>query len=49
MFSEFNGRFTDIIYMQSHSHSITMPNATRTLPINYELERFNLRTVKKGQ
>lgn len=47
--SELNGNFTDVMYLQSHSHSITMPNATRTHPVDYELERFNFRMVKKGQ
>ena len=48
-FSEFNGNFTNVMYLQSFSHSITMPNATRTHPVNYELERYGFRIVKKGQ
>jgi hypothetical protein len=48
-FSEINGAFRDVMYLQSYSHSITMPNATITHPIDYELERFSFRMVKKGQ
>jgi len=48
-FSEFEGTFTDVSYIQSHSHSIRMPTATRTHFVDYELERFNFRIVKKGQ
>ncbi|HFU76637.1 MAG TPA: hypothetical protein ENK66_10375 [Arcobacter sp.] len=49
MFQEFNGGFSDVMYLQSHRHSITIPVSTRTHPINYELERYNFRRVKKGQ
>lgn len=47
-FSEINGNFTDVSYLQSFSHSITMPNATRTHPVDHELERYNFRTAQKG-
>lgn len=47
-FSEINGNFSDVMYLQSFSHSVTMPNATRTHPVDHELERYNFRTVKKG-
>ena len=48
-FSEINGNFSDVMYLQSYSHSITMPNATRTHPVDHELERYNFRTAPKGQ
>lgn len=48
-FSEFRGTFTDVSYMGSHSHSITVPVATRTHPISFELARYHFRIVKKGQ
>lgn len=48
-FYEKNGNFSDVMYLQSFSHSVTIPNATRTHPINHELERFKFRMVKKGQ
>jgi len=47
-FGEFNGDLTDVSYMQSHSHSITMPVSSRTHPVHYELERFNMRVDTKG-
>lgn len=48
-FSEINGVFRDVMYLQSYSHSITMPNATRTHPIDHELERFGFKMAQKGQ
>lgn len=48
-FSEIDGKFSDVIYLQSFSHSVTMPNATRTHPVDHELERFSFRIAKKGQ
>lgn len=48
-FSKINENFSDVMYLQSFSHSITMPNATRTHPVDHELERYNFRTAKKGQ
>jgi len=48
-FYEINGNFSEIMYLQSFSHSITMPNAIGTHPVNYELERHNFRAAKKGQ
>jgi hypothetical protein len=48
-FSEFNGILTEVSYMQSHSHSIVVPTATRTHPIHYELERYNFKSAKKGE
>lgn len=48
-FYEINGNFSNVMYLQSYSHSITMPNATRTHPVDHELERYNFRTAKKGQ
>lgn len=48
-FSEINGNFSNVMYLQSYSHSITMPNATRTHPVDHELERYNFRTAQKGQ
>ncbi|WP_373072083.1 hypothetical protein [Sulfurimonas sp.] len=48
-FSEIDGKFSDVMYLQSFSHSVTMPNATRTHPVDHELERFSFRMVKKGQ
>jgi len=48
-FSEFQGTFTEVSYMQSHSHSIVVPTATRTHPIHYELETYNFRIIKKGE
>ena len=46
-FSKFNGNFTNVMYLQSHSHSITIPNATRTHPVNYELEKYRFRIELK--
>jgi len=48
-FYEINGQFSNVIYLQSHSHSITIPSSSQSQPINYELERYNFRIVKKGQ
>lgn len=48
-FSEFNGTMTEVSYMQSLSHSIVVPTATRTHPIHYELERYNFKLAKKGE
>ena len=48
-FSEFQGNLTEVSYMQSYSHSIIVPTATRTHPIYYELERYNFRIIKKGE
>lgn len=48
-FYEIDGKLSDVMYLQSHRHSITIPVSTRTHPINYELERYNFRRVKKGQ
>jgi len=48
-FSKRDGSFSDVMYLQSFNHSITMPNATRTHPVDHELERFSFRMVKKGQ
>ena len=48
-FSEIEGNFTEVSYMQSHSHSIVVPTATRTHPIHYELERYNFKLAKKGE
>ncbi|CUV65746.1 conserved hypothetical protein [Sulfurovum sp. enrichment culture clone C5] len=48
-FSELAGNFSDVTYLQSISHSVTMPNATRTHPVDYELERYKFRMAKKGQ
>lgn len=48
-FSELNGNLTEVSYMQSHSHSVTMPAATRTHPISHALERFNFKMLKKSQ
>ncbi|MDY0194313.1 MAG: hypothetical protein RBR93_12440 [Aliarcobacter butzleri] len=48
-FSEIDGKFSDVMYLQSFSHSVTMPNATRTHPVDHELERFRFRMAKKGQ
>jgi len=48
-FSEFQGTFTEVSYMQSHSHSITMPSSSQSQPINYEFDRFQFRIAKKGK
>jgi hypothetical protein len=47
-FSEVNDKFTDVAYLQSHSHSITMPSSSQSQPIHYEFDRFNFRIAKKG-
>jgi len=47
-FYEMNGEFTNVMYLQSHSHSITMPSSSQSQPIHYELERYNFRIAKKG-
>ncbi|BAF72560.1 hypothetical protein [Sulfurovum sp. NBC37-1] len=48
-FSELEGNFTEVSYMQSYSHSMVVPTATRTHPIHYELERYNFKLAKKGE
>jgi len=48
-FSEFHDNFTEVSYMQNHSHSITVPTATRIHPIHYEFERYNFKLAKKGE
>ena len=48
-FSEIDGKFSDVMYLQSFSHSVTIPNATGTHPVDHELERFRFRMAKKGQ
>jgi hypothetical protein len=47
-FSEVNDKFTDVAYLQSHSHSITMPSSSQSQPIHYDFDRFNFRIAKKG-
>ena len=47
-FYEMNGEFTNVMYLQSHSYSITMPSSSQSQPIHYELERYNFRIAKKG-
>jgi hypothetical protein len=46
-FSELDGKFTDVTYMQSYSSLITMPSATRTHPISYALEKYKFKQFKK--
>lgn len=47
-FSEIDGNFSDVMYLQSFSHTVTMPNASRTHPVDYELERYKFRVAEKG-
>lgn len=44
-----NGNISEVSNLHSFSHSVTMPNASRSHPIHFEYERFQFRMVKKGE
>lgn len=46
-FSDRNGKFTDISYVNRISNSVTMPSAIRSHPIHFEWERFHFRLAEK--
>jgi hypothetical protein len=49
-FSEdYNGNISEVSNLQSFSHSVTMPNASRSHPVHFEYERLQFRMVKKGE
>ncbi len=48
-FSEdYNGNISEVSNLHSFSHSVTMPNASRSHPVHFEYERFQFRIAKKG-
>lgn len=48
-FSMLDGNFSNVMYLQSHSYSVTMPTSSRTHPIEYEYEKYRFRMIQKGQ
>lgn len=49
-FSEdYNGNISEVSNLHSFSHSVTMPNASRSHPVYFEYERLRFRMVKKGE
>ncbi len=49
-FSEdYEGNICEVSHLKSFSHSVIMPNASRSHPVHFEYERFQFRMIKKGE